>query len=168
MPWYPVQVISCCSTNWSHFRKSSRIPYKKTAWEWLESMVLFTNWFWLICRNYEYDISIHTRMLWTWILPISGSLEAAPLTNKKRQPTVATQCLYQKTYSTFLMNTIDIYIYIYVPKLPCHKSIIRSDMCLKNMAQQKNERTRFMLPRSNEFMLLLEDYWQRPTKISSG
>lgn len=112
MPWYPVQVISCCSTNWSHFRKSSRIPYKKTAWEWLESMVLFTNWFWLICRNYEYDISIHTRMLWTWILPISGSLEAAPLTNKKRQPTVATQCLYQKTYSTFLMNTIDIYIYM--------------------------------------------------------
>lgn len=49
MPWYPLQVISCCSTNWSHFRKSSRIPYRKTAWEWLESMV---------------SLSIHTRMLW--------------------------------------------------------------------------------------------------------
>ena len=62
---------------------------------------------------YHY-LSIHGcyGLLWAWILSISGSLEAAPLTNKKRQPTVATQCLYQKTYSTFLMNTIYIYMYI--------------------------------------------------------
>ena len=150
-------------------RNSSRIPYRKTAWEWLESMVLFTNWFWLICRKYEHDISIHTRMLWAWILSISGSLEAAPLTNKKRQPTVAMQCPYQKTYITLLMNTV--YIYIHVPKLTFVIVINPSSgqtFAWTKLPNKRNDRTRFMLRRSNEFVLLLEDYWQRPTKISSG
>ena len=179
LPWYPLEVISCCSPQIGVTPKEIilRIPYYgKLPWKWLESMVLFTNWFWLICRKYEYDILIYPytdamgmNVIHIWIAR-SSSIDKQKTATKCGAAVPIPEDVQHASHTLDInIYHIHIYIYIYVPKLPFVINLSSGQtFAWQKWPNKKNDRTRFMLPRSNEFMLLLEDYWQRPTKISSG